>query len=231
MVRILWIPSAQPGSLFPAMPIALALVERGHQLTVLCAARSQAAFDSLGLEVRPARQLGALAAPSTEDGRAGKLAWHARLCPRPLRGHPRRALRRGVRRRMVDPLEPGADFAAEATAVPSFTYVHGRPDEAGADVPFRFHFWEGARGAAAAFVDRWNEQRALVGSELDVDRPPVRSPRSGRPRARDSPSRRAERRTTSTVEAGGRSVDAERVRSRQERQHKRRLSREKSEAL
>ena len=163
MSRILWIPSAQPRSLFPAVPIALELVERGHQLTVLCAARSQAAFASLELELRPARQVGALAAPSREDGRAGKLAWHAHyVCA--LFADTRGALSAGaVDAVMVDPLEPGADFAAEAVGVPSFSYVHWRPDEVGVDVPFRFHFWDGAGSAAAAFVAWWNEQRALVG--------------------------------------------------------------------
>ena len=163
MARILWVPSAQPGSLFPAVPIALELVERGHQLEVLCAARLRAAFDSLGLECRPARQVGALAAPSREDGRAGKLAWHARYA-RALFADTRGALSAGAFDAvMLDPLEPGADFAAEAAGVPSFSYVHWRPDEVGVDVPFRFHFWDGAGNAAAAFVEWWNQQRALVG--------------------------------------------------------------------
>lgn len=163
MARILWIPSAQPGSLYPAVPIALELVRREHAMTVLCAARSQAAFDSLGLEFRPARQLAAVEAPSREHGRAGKLAWHARYV-RALYADTRSELATGAFDAvMVDPLEPGADFAAEAAGIPSFSYVHWRPNERGADIPFCLHFWNGAGSAAAAFVDWWNEQRAVFG--------------------------------------------------------------------
>lgn len=163
MARILWIPSAQPGSLYPAVPIALELRRRGHRLTVLCAARPQATFDSLGLEFRAARRLAAVAAPSGEEGRAGKLAWHARYV-RALYADTLRELAVGAFEAvMVDPLEPGADFAAEAAGIPSFSYVHWRPNERGADVPFCFHFWDGAGSAATAFVEWWNEQRALVG--------------------------------------------------------------------
>jgi hypothetical protein len=162
VARLLWIPSAQPDSLYPAVPIVLELVRRAHRLTVLCAARSEAAFDSLGLEFRPARQLVAVAAPSREEGGAGKLAWHARYL-RALFADTRGELAAGTFDAvMVDPLEPGADFAAEAAGVPSFSYVHWRPNEAGADVPFCFHFWDGTGNAAAAFVEWWNEQRALA---------------------------------------------------------------------
>jgi hypothetical protein len=171
VARILWVSSAQPGSLYPAVPIGLELVRRGHRLTVLCAARSQATFDSLGLEFRPARQLGALVDPSPEEGRAGKHAWHARYV-RALYGDTRSELAGGAFDAvMVDPLEPGADFAAEAAGVPSFSYVHWRPNEGGADVPFCFHFWDGAGSAAAAFAEWWNTQRALVGLEPEP-RPP-----------------------------------------------------------
>jgi hypothetical protein len=57
MARILWVACANPGSLFPAVPIALELTRRGHELTVLCVPSSQKTFESLGLGFRPAREL------------------------------------------------------------------------------------------------------------------------------------------------------------------------------
>ena len=48
----------------------------------------------------------------------------------------------------------------------------------------------------------------LHGRQPDHDRPPLRPPRPRRARARHSPARRAERGTTSTVDTGGRCVDA-----------------------
>ena len=57
MARILWIACAAPGSLFPAVPIALELTRRGHELTVLCAPGSQKTFESLGFGFRPASEL------------------------------------------------------------------------------------------------------------------------------------------------------------------------------
>jgi integrase len=65
----------------------------------------------------------------------------------------------------------------------------------------------------------------------DHDRPPLRSPRPRRARACDPPARRAQRRATSTVDAGGRYVDARADSARQQRQRKHRLSRRKLEAL
>jgi integrase len=50
---------------------------------------------------------------------------------------------------------------------------------------------------------------ALYGRQPEHDRPPLRPPRPRRTRARDPPARRAQRRRTSTVDAGGRCVDAE----------------------
>lgn len=163
MARILWVACSEPGSLYPAVPIALELARRGHRLTVLCEGESQRTFEELGLEFRPTRELAAVEPPARADGRAGKLAWHERYV-RALHADTTRALATGAFDAvMVDPLEPGADFAAEAAGVPSFSYVHWRMDETGADVPFCFHYWDRERPAGEAFVDWWNEQRALVG--------------------------------------------------------------------
>lgn len=167
MGRILWVACAQPGSLYPVVPITLELARRGHRLTVLSEPASRLTFESLGLEFRPTEELAAYLAefePAAHTGgRAAKLAWHAGYV-RALYADTARELSRGAFDAvMVDPLEPGADFAAEAAHVPSFSYVHWRMSETGADVPFCFHFWDRERPASAAFVDWWNNQRALVG--------------------------------------------------------------------
>jgi integrase len=52
---------------------------------------------------------------------------------------------------------------------------------------------------------------ALHGSQSDDDRPPLRPPRPRRTRARDQAARRVERSRVGAVDAGGRSVDAERT--------------------
>ena len=72
--RILWIACAAPGSLSPAVPIALELTRRGHELTVLCAPSSQKTFESLGLVRVPGRHASwrATCAPSS---RSGVRAW------------------------------------------------------------------------------------------------------------------------------------------------------------
>ena len=57
MARILWVACAEPGSLFPAVPIALELTRRGHELTVLSVPGSQKRFESLGFRFRPTREL------------------------------------------------------------------------------------------------------------------------------------------------------------------------------
>jgi hypothetical protein len=78
--------------------------------------------------------------------------------------------------------------------------------------------------------DSWAELDALAdlhlrplplhGRQPDHDRPPLRPPRPRRTRARDPPPRRAQRRKTSTVDAGGRCVDAAPRSRRQSRQRK-----------
>lgn len=167
MPRVLWVACAQPGSLYPAVPIARELARRGHRLTVLCEPGSRALFESLGFGFRPADTLAHFLMefdPGAHGGgRAAKLAWHAGYV-RALYTDTSRALESDdYAAVMVDPLEPGADFAAESAGVPSFSYVHWRMSETGADVPFCFHFWDRERPAGAAFVGWWNEQRALVG--------------------------------------------------------------------
>ena len=163
-MRILWIPSYQPGSYFPAVPIALELARRGHELTVLCEAGSEHAFGALGFGFHPTSRLDAYRAEAERPvDREAKRRWHAGYAPALFADV---TAELGARRHdlvMVDPLEPGAEFAAEAASVPSFSYVHWRMDETGADVPFCFHLWDRERPAAEAFVEWWNELRALVG--------------------------------------------------------------------
>ena len=71
----------------------------------------------------------------------------------------------------------------------------------------------------------------LHGRQPDDDRPPLRPPRTRRTRACDPPARRAQCRTTATVDTGGRCVDTEPHDGRWRRQRKQRLSRRKLEAL
>jgi UDP:flavonoid glycosyltransferase YjiC (YdhE family) len=167
MARILWVACAKPGSLFPAVPIALELTRRGHELTVLCVPSSQKTFESLGLGFRPARELARHlrrfdfgAYDSIRDARS---AWHAGSV-RALHTDARRELDAGAYdAAMVDPLQPGGEFACEASGAPSFSYVHWRMAEVGLDTWFRIRIWDRTSPGAKAFVEWWNEQRALVG--------------------------------------------------------------------
>jgi UDP:flavonoid glycosyltransferase YjiC (YdhE family) len=175
MARFLWVACAEPGSLYPAVPIALELERRGHDVTVLCDPAARPTFESLGFGFRATSELPATLASfdaaAYGGGRDARLAWHAGYV-RALYADTAAALSTGAFDAvMVDPLEPGADFAAEAAGIPSFSYVHWRMDETGADVPFCFRFWDRERPAADAFVDWWNEQRALVGLDAEP-RPP-----------------------------------------------------------
>ena len=63
----------------------------------------------------------------------------------------------------------------------------------------------------------------LHGRQPDHDRPPLRPPRPPQVLTRDPPTRRAQRETTSTVDAGGRCVDAEARGRCQQRQRTQRL--------
>jgi MGT family glycosyltransferase len=163
VARILWAACAQPSSLYPAVPIALELARRGHDVTALCAPGSRPTFESLGFGFEPTRELEAVELSDPARGRAAKLAWHRHYVCALYEDVSRALAATAFDAVMVDPLEPGADFAPEAAAVPSFSYVHWRMSETGADVPFCFHFWDRARPADEAFVEWWNEQRALVG--------------------------------------------------------------------
>jgi UDP:flavonoid glycosyltransferase YjiC (YdhE family) len=174
VARILWIASAQSGSLFPAVPIAVELARRGHRLTALCEPSAHTAFDSLGFHFRPARELARHrrtfdvdAYGSARDATAASHAGGVRSLYSDVRcelaATPYNAA-------IVDPLEPGGQFACEAAALPSISYAHWRMDETGLDTWFRFRLWDETRPGAEAFVEWWNEQRALVGL------PPERRP-------------------------------------------------------
>lgn len=167
MSVILWIACAEPGSLYSAVPIAQELARRGHELTVLSGPETRAAFESLGLAFRPAEEVAAhqagFDARDFADRRAALAAWH-RAYVRSLYADTHRELERGdYAAAMIDPLEPGANFAAEAAGVPFFSYVHWRMRETGLDTPFWFRFWDRERPGPEAFVEWWNAQRALVG--------------------------------------------------------------------
>jgi UDP:flavonoid glycosyltransferase YjiC (YdhE family) len=149
------------------MPIVLELRQRGHEVTVLCGPSTEPLFGTYGFPFRPAleleRRISAFDPARYGGGRAAKLAWHAEYV-QGLFADTARELEKGAFDAvMVDPLEPGAEFAVEAAGPLSFSYVHWRMDESGADVPFRFHFWDGEDDPVRAFVAWWNEQRALVG--------------------------------------------------------------------
>lgn len=173
-MQILWVASAQPGSLYPPASIALELKRRGHTLTVLGDPAAEGVFATLGFAFRPAvewqRRMGAFDPASYGGGRPAKLAWHAEFVQGLFADVTQELAGGAYDAAMVDPLEPGADFAIEAAGLPSVSYVHWRMDETGADVPFRFHFWDGEGDPGGAFVAWWNEQRALVGL------PPERRP-------------------------------------------------------
>lgn len=146
------------------MPIALELARRGHELTVLCEPASEETFCGLGFDFRPTSTLAAyLAGVERPVDREAKLRWHAGYAPALFADATAELAVGRYDAVMVDPLEPGADFAAEATGVPSFSYVHWRMNETGADVPFCFHLWDRERAADEAFVEWWNGMRALVG--------------------------------------------------------------------
>lgn len=174
-MKILWVVSAEPGSLYPVAPIALELVRRGHDVTALCEESARSTFERLGFEFRAASQLDAAMArfdPAAHGGgRAARLAWHEAYA-RGLSADVRDELASGAYdRALVDPLEPGASFGAEAAGVPAVSYVHWRMDETGPDVPFCFHLWTREQPADDAFVAWWNGLRALAGLGPDAREP------------------------------------------------------------
>jgi UDP:flavonoid glycosyltransferase YjiC (YdhE family) len=167
MARILWIACAEPGSLFPAVPIALELTRRGHTLTVLSVPSSQKTFESLGFGFRPARELArhlrTFGFGADESIRDARSAWHAGAVRALYVDAHRELSAAAYDAAMVDPLEPGGGFACEASGIPSFSYVHWHMAEAAVDTWFRFRIWDRTSPGAEAFVEWWNEQRALVG--------------------------------------------------------------------
>lgn len=165
MARLLWIPSFQPGSYFPAVPITRALLARGHSVTALCEADSEAVFASLGCGFRPARRVDAYEAgagrPAADP--AAKRLWQERYMRALFEDALEELAARAYDLIMADPLELGAGFAAEAAGLRWFSYAHFAMDETGADTPFSFHLWDRSRPAADAFIEWWNGLRALAG--------------------------------------------------------------------
>ena len=164
MARILWIACAAPGSLFPAVPIALELARRGHTLTTLCDPTSQKTFESLGFDFQPACELARhLRTFDFDVSRDARSAWHAGAA-RALYADARRELSTAAYdAAMVDPLEAGGGFVCEASGTPFFSYVHWQMAETGLDTWFRFRIWDRTTPGPRTFVEWWNEQRALVG--------------------------------------------------------------------
>lgn len=165
MSEILWVPSFQAGSYFPAVPIVLELQRRGHRVTALCEAASESTFRALGCEFRQATHMDRYVAgygPRLADAVA-KRRWIAGYVTNLFEdvGTELAAVRYDAV--MADPLETGADFAAEVHGVAWFSYGHFAMDETGPDVPFCFHYWTHRRPAPDEFVEWWNELRAGVG--------------------------------------------------------------------
>jgi hypothetical protein len=113
----------------------------------------------------------------------------------------------------------------ELTAVCPIT---GQPDMYVATIEYEAHRLCLESKSLKLYLARYRNEG---GRQPDHDRPPLRSPRPRRTRACDPPARRDERRTTSTVDARGRCVDAGAHERRQPRQRKLRLSGRKLEAL
>ena len=165
MGEILWAPCFQAGSYFPAVPIVRELQRRGHRVTAVCEAASESTFRSLGCDFRPTSDLDRYLAgygPRLADAEA-KRRWIAGYVPNLFQDVAGALAERRYDALMADPLETGADFAAEMNGVAWFSYVHFAMDETGPDVPFCFHFWTHQRPAPEEFVDWWNGLRAGVG--------------------------------------------------------------------
>ena len=163
-MRILWAACPQPGSLFPAVPLVEALTARGHSVTAIADGAAKRTFADLGVEFLPATRRDAVGeAGAGSPDVNGRQAWH-RAYAQGWFADVRAALAEDrYDAALVDPLEPGADLAAEAAGIPSVSYAHWAMDEAGVDVFFATHLWDGVGDAARAFVEFWNDQRAAVG--------------------------------------------------------------------
>jgi UDP:flavonoid glycosyltransferase YjiC (YdhE family) len=165
MRSVLWIPSFEPGSYFPAVPIALELLARGHNVTALCEAASEGVLRSLGCVFRCTKRTDSF---QVEAGRpastpAAKRLWFAGRMRALFADISQELSASAYDAVMVDPLELGAGFAAEASGVPWFSYAHFAMNETAADTPFCFHLWDRQQPADEAFVSWWNAMRAMVG--------------------------------------------------------------------
>ncbi|HET7311255.1 MAG TPA: nucleotide disphospho-sugar-binding domain-containing protein [Mycobacteriales bacterium] len=168
MTRVLWCPCYEPGSYFPAVPIALELRRRGHDVVVLCEPASEQAFRDLGFDFRTtSRTVEYAATAARPTDRTTKRQWMAGS----IRAYYSDVLAELASSSydlvLTDPLETGADFAAEAAGVPWASYAHFAMNENGADVPFMFHLWDREAPAEEAFIDWWTELREGVGLPPD----------------------------------------------------------------
>ena len=167
-MRVLWCPCYQLGSYFPAMPIALELLERGHDVVVLCEPASEQAFRGLGFDFRPTTDTAdyVTTTPPPTD-RDSKLQWFAGNVRAYYRDVGAELASAAYDVTLTDPLEPGADFAAESAAVPWASYTHFAIDEVGPDVWFEFHLWDRVTPIGDAFVAWWTGLRHAVGLPPD----------------------------------------------------------------
>jgi hypothetical protein len=162
-MRLLWGASAQPGSLFPAVPLVLELLRRGHQVTALSDPDAESTFRALGCMFLPERRAQMVPPPARPLTRESKARWW-RDYALAVFADTEDALRDGSYDLVLaDPLEPGLDFAAESLGVPYCSYVHWGLDECGPDVPFSHHLWDGETPVDRAFAAWWNELRDQAG--------------------------------------------------------------------
>lgn len=163
-LRVLWVACAQPGSLFPAVPIVQELVSRGHQVTAIADGAARETFRALGLGFVPATgrdEVGEIGAGDPDLG--ARRAWHRAYVQGWFADVTGALAAQRYDVVLADPLEPGAAFAAEVAGVPYVSYAHWAMDQTGPDLFFATHLWDGVADAADAFVEFWNDQRAAVG--------------------------------------------------------------------
>lgn len=164
MARLLWVACDQPGSLFPAVPLVRELLDRGHVVEAICAAPSRTTFEGLGCGFTPTHRLDRyLAAVPPGRGPDEKRRWQAGYAGALFEDVRERLAGGRFEAALVDPLEVGGGFAAEAVGVPWVSYVHFAMDETGPDVPFGYHFRRPDEPAVEGFVTWWNGLRAGVG--------------------------------------------------------------------
>ena len=182
MARVLWGACSQPGSLFPAVPIVLELLRRGHTVTALCDPASERTFRSLGCDFRPASRADGVAPAARPVTRATKADWWSRYSVALFDDAVETLTSDRFDAVLADPLETGVDMAAEALGVGCCSYVHWGMDECGPDVPFSVHLWDRDQPVDTAFTTWWNGLRAHVGL------PPERRPADEHRWYRTSPS-------------------------------------------